>query len=1148
MSFRKMAIAGCIASLGALVLHGELRSWLQHIEATNPVEGLLYRTVSLPAGPVKSRRPPKETVAALAQRQANAALYSLRAREAEQALNFTQAEDDWKRYADAAQDKVEGAEALAEYYGRRVEPDKEIAALLRAAAVPSSPSDETLAFNEQRQWRALTRAVDVARMHQKPLDPILERWMERYPNTETAYLQAFQARVDAGQTAEAESIIAAYRTRFPNDPVFPISARASLEERRGGVSAAIAVYESAFQPLMPPELVKQWFDAMGKARKLREFLAGQRSSAASRPTDLTPAVKLFYYWQQQRNLDQAQRALLEFEQAKKAANSPFSAQELSVLARLFEDTHEYREAARLYAQLMKLNAAPVADAERGMSGLIRVLLTAPEQPIRIGAGDLSYWRDVATMDPYPGTANGILSLLFNTTYPQSEFQQQERLSVAYFHRAEAARLVAEFDSRFPSSNERASLRAKLIEAYATHGDNDGVIRRGKEYLQAFPKSPHRVEVGLAVARAYARKNQINEELAVYGSLLDELAAASGNVPLGSAATASNEPGSSDANDLPAHNMMRANQAARSPDYARVLDLYISRLVSAKRVRDALAVYRAQIAKNPSDPGIYARLATFLDQNKLATELEQTYAQAMRQFSDRSWAHKLARFYLRTKQTQQFTKLTRDITATFSGTDLEQYFAQMGAQGVDSKLYLQLNLYAHQRFPHDLVFVRNLLGAYSTKGTADAAAWESLLRQHWYDAEDLRNRFFQHLSATGKLEAELKSLEALATPAHADRAVEQFVAEGYAWRGYFEEAAPKFRTLAANYPAEETLAGRAASLHRSLGDIPNAIAITERLIQAEPGNTATLARAGEIWADREDYAKARPFWNRISAVAPGDPAHALESATVFWDYFLFDDALRVIREARTRLKQPTLYAYEAGAILENKRQYPEAVQEYLAGAIANEPNEAARSRLIRLARMPRHRDLVESASRQLVAGSDPPLGAFNLRLAVLLNQGRSTEVESLLRNVVGRTNSWEVLARIDETATNQGFDSIREASLNRQIALTGDPVEKMRLRITLARFYESRKDAANAGRTIDSLYRDHPRILGVVRARADYYWRNKNWKEALQTLESAAAASNPSYKKEFTLEAANKATTAGEYALARRVLQPYLEADPLAPEL
>ena len=97
-----------------------------------------------------------------------------------------------------------------------------------------------------------------------------------------------------------------------------------------------------------------------------------------------------------------------------------------------------------------------------------------------------------------------------------------------------------------------------------------------------------------------------------------------------------------------------------------MDRYISRLVSLKRLRDALALYRREIDRNPNDPGLYERLAAFLEENKLGDDIEQVYRRAMAQFSDRGWTQKLARWYLRHKRTAQFEQLTQEVVKIFSG--------------------------------------------------------------------------------------------------------------------------------------------------------------------------------------------------------------------------------------------------------------------------------------------------------------------------------------------------------------------------------------------------------------------------------------------------------------------------------------------------
>ena len=108
------------------------------------------------------------------------------------------------------------------------------------------------------------------------------------------------------------------------------------------------------------------------------------------------------------------------------------------------------------------------------------------------------------------------------------------------------------------------------------------------------------------------------------------------------------------------------------------------------------------------------------------------------------------------------------------------------------IYLRLNLYAHQRFPHNPVFVRNLLDCISVAADPRSAAVGGLLRQHWFEEPGLRNQFFEFLSRSGKLDSELTALRQSAPDAASwekNPAAADFIANADLWRSHFEESAP-----------------------------------------------------------------------------------------------------------------------------------------------------------------------------------------------------------------------------------------------------------------------------------------------------------------------------------------------------------------------
>jgi hypothetical protein len=233
------------------------------------------------------------------------------------------------------------------------------------------------------------------------------------------------------------------------------------------------------------------------------------------------------------------------------------------------------------------------------------------------------------MDRGPGYLNGVLSLFFNSQDPGSEYAEQDRLASPYFHRAKAAELVVDLDRRFLNAPERAEQHASLMEAYAAYGENDAVVREGTAFLAQFPADARRVEVALAVADVYSRTNQADKEFALYRSLLKELADKADGVPLGEPGTAYSKP-VEDRVSLPATVEAGAPEAteavvkARSAQYAQVLDRYLSRLVAMQKLPDALTLLRGELDRNPQDPGLYEKLASFLEQNSLNAREEEVY--------------------------------------------------------------------------------------------------------------------------------------------------------------------------------------------------------------------------------------------------------------------------------------------------------------------------------------------------------------------------------------------------------------------------------------------------------------------------------------------------------------------------------------------
>ena len=289
---RSLLCAGI--ALGALIVpaaaSATFPAWMQHIVGASTVESALYRAMQLPAIQALYPRPPKEAAAELSQLIAtnpgNAELYQLRARANEQALDEAAAESDWKLYVDHAPDPIAAKLELADFYERRLMAPQEIAVLSEAAAAPAIPSETYVAPTEQRSWVAFERILGTIYLQGLPpaqTASTFNAFIARYPDQPVLYAAFLQFQLEQQDWPAAQSVIERYSRQFPQDNDFPIRAQALLEFRRGNIDAALAVYDRAFQPLWPAELVQSYFALLDQTHRQRAFVAKAREQLAAHP-------------------------------------------------------------------------------------------------------------------------------------------------------------------------------------------------------------------------------------------------------------------------------------------------------------------------------------------------------------------------------------------------------------------------------------------------------------------------------------------------------------------------------------------------------------------------------------------------------------------------------------------------------------------------------------------------------------------------------------------------------------------------------------------------------------------------------------------------------------------------------------------------
>ena len=144
------------------------------------------------------------------------------------------------------------------------------------------------------------------------------------------------------------------------------------------------------------------------------------------------------------------------------------------------------------------------------------------------------------------------------------------------------------------------------------------------------------------------------------------------------------------------------------------------------------------------------------------------------------------------------------------------------------------------------------------------------------------------------------------------------------------AAPMFQALETNFPADGAIGRRTAAVYRSLGTIdPGRMMHPSRRTKSDGANRGTFGRSrgSARWRRIADASIAlQADWDRI-------PESIRASPMAIWKPRLFSGIISVRRraalidEGRRRLGSPALFAYEAGAIRENQRNYERAILEY-----------------------------------------------------------------------------------------------------------------------------------------------------------------------------------------------------------------------------
>ena len=553
----------------------------------------------------------------------------------------------------------------------------------------------------------------------------------------------------------------------------------------------------------------------------------------------------------------------------------------------------------------------------------------------------------------------------------------------------------------------------------------------------------------------------------------------------------------------------------------MLARYVASLNKENRTQDILALYAAEIKKYRDEQGLYEQMLQWLGQTNMAEEQLRVYQETLKKFPTTMWRDRLARWFLRQKRSQEFETLSRDLIAKLDDEEAESYLrkfvdsgANSNASTFDANLYRALYVLAHERFPHNLSFVKGLMRFYSEH--KEWVQWRALVAEYYFESREIRDQFISHLASRGELRAHFDRAREACDKTSSDVTTllpyRLFLADAAVWLSNYEEAIAAYRELNQLYPNTPEFAERLISFTRSFGQHDRGLLkesgdAARALADAVPAAADYRTRAGEIQAELGDYTQARTEWEKLIAIGPGQPETYYDTATIYWDYFQYDDALRTITTLRRQTDDNNRYAFQLGVILEGKHQLRAALTEYIKALADNDPDSEraadiarARKRLVTLSKRPGvYEQIVDAFNHERGQNNS---WEFIWEYVDFLNDAeRWPAASALLQAEIARQDSQEFLRRARDLFAANEETSGKVAALRRLAAIAPSQRLAISYRLQLAETYAQVGQRNEAGVELQQLLQKYPTNYGVLSETANFYWRLSQRESSLAVLRS-----------------------------------------------
>ncbi|HOD41172.1 MAG TPA: hypothetical protein PKL57_11490, partial [Candidatus Wallbacteria bacterium] len=236
----------------------------------------------------------------------------------------------------------------------------------------------------------------------------------------------------------------------------------------------------------------------------------------------------------------------------------------------------------------------------------------------------------------------------------------------------------------------------------------------------------------------------------------------------------------------------------------------------------------------------------------------------------------------------------------------------------------------------------LLSQVSLNDTAAARkALENFYEQNYFADGDFMNKYLQYLNRENLIESKIAELKkAAGSGAKAPHKL-KLLAECCFFISDFEQSEKWFDEFVKYAPSDSASLMKLASLKRSFGKSGEAVKLLQQIISLEPSNKTAYITAGDIIGldKSRPWAEAEAFFSKITSIDPENNDNYVELATIYWDYFKYDEGLAVLADRRRKAGSDFIFGREIASLFELNGSIEVAIPEYISVICA--PDEPAR---------------------------------------------------------------------------------------------------------------------------------------------------------------------------------------------------------------